>query len=179
MNDFELIAYHPMQNDATTAISNADMKKVIAISGREAEVIDFTKIVVTDSTAAEEKKTTAPHQKAAAKHDKKEELKQDVHQLGIEYTKEQNFAKWYQQIITKSEMIEYYEISGCYILRPLAYFIWEGIQSFLDSRFKKNGVQNCYFPMFVSEAALGKEKDHVEGFAPEVAWVTRSGKTDL
>ena len=76
-------------------------------------------------------------------------------------------------------MIEYYEISGCYILRPLAYFIWEGIQSFLDSRFKKNGVQNCYFPMFVSEAALSKEKDHVEGFAPEVAWVTRSGKTDL
>ena len=76
-------------------------------------------------------------------------------------------------------MIEYYEISGCYILRPLAYFVWESIQGFLDPRFKKNGVSNCYFPMFVSEAALGKEKDHVEGFAPEVAWVTKSGKTDL
>ncbi len=60
--------------------------------------------------------------------------------MGIEYTKEANFAKWYQQIITKSEMIEYYEISGCYILRPLAYFIWENIQGFLDPRFKKNGV---------------------------------------
>jgi prolyl-tRNA synthetase family I len=82
-------------------------------------------------------------------------------------------------IITKSEMIEYYEISGCYILRPLAYYIWESIQGFLDPRFKKNGVSNCYFPMFVSEAALSKEKDHVEGFAPEVAWVTKSGKTDL
>jgi Ala-tRNA(Pro) deacylase len=79
MNDFELIAYHPMQNDATTAISNADMKKIIAISGREAEVIDFTKLVVTDGAAAEEKKTGgAPNQKAA-KHEKKEEIKQDVH----------------------------------------------------------------------------------------------------
>lgn len=76
-------------------------------------------------------------------------------------------------------MIEYYEISGCYILRPLAYFIWENIQNFLDPRFKKNGVSNCYFPMFVSNAALSKEKDHVAGFAPEVAWVTKSGSTDL
>lgn len=122
--DTELIAFHPMQNDATTAISNSDMKKVIALSNREAEVLDFSKIVVTDGAAAEEKKA-APAK--AAKQEKKEEIKQDVHQLGIEYTKEQNFAKWYQQIITKSEMIEYYEISGCYILRPLAYFIWEGI----------------------------------------------------
>jgi bifunctional glutamyl/prolyl-tRNA synthetase len=76
-------------------------------------------------------------------------------------------------------MIEYYEISGCYILRPLSYFIWESIQGFLDPRFKKNGVSNCYFPMFVSEAALSKEKAHIAGFAPEVAWVTKSGKTDL
>jgi prolyl-tRNA synthetase family I len=76
-------------------------------------------------------------------------------------------------------MIEYYEISGCYILRPLAYFIWESIQGFLDPRFKRNGVSNCYFPMFVSEAALSKEKNHIEGFAPEVAWVTKSGKTNL
>lgn len=76
-------------------------------------------------------------------------------------------------------MIEYYEISGCYILRPLAYFVWETIQGFLDQRFKKNGVSNCYFPMFVSQAALSKEKDHIEGFAPEVAWVTRSGTSEL
>jgi hypothetical protein len=79
MNDFELIAYHPMQNDATTAISNADMKKIIAISGREAEVIDFTKLVVTDGAAAEEKKTGGAPQQKAAKHEKKEEVKQDVH----------------------------------------------------------------------------------------------------
>lgn len=64
-------------------------------------------------------------------------------------------------------------------MRPLAYYVWESIQNYLDPRFKKNGVSNCYFPMFVSSAALSKEKDHVEGFAPEVAWVTKSGSTDL
>jgi len=79
MNDFELIAYHPMQNDATTAISNADMKKIIAISGREAEVIDFTKLVVSEGGAAEEKKAGGAPQQKAAKHEKKEEVKQDVH----------------------------------------------------------------------------------------------------
>ena len=181
MNDSELVAFHPMQNDATTAISNADMKKIIQLSSHVPEIIDFTKLVTAAEGAAEKKVEVAkkPAQVKGQKVEKKEEIKQDVHQLGIEYTKEQNFSKWYQQVITKSELIEYYEISGCYILRPLSYFIWESIQNFLDPRFKKNGVSNCYFPMFVSEAALSKEKEHVEGFAPEVAWVTRSGKTDL
>ncbi len=83
------------------------------------------------------------------------------------------------EVIVKSEMIEYYDISGCYILRPLSYFIWEQIQSHLDPLFKSVGVQNCYFPMFVTEAALCKEKDHIKGFAPEVAWVTKSGQSVL
>ena len=76
-------------------------------------------------------------------------------------------------------MIEYYDISGCYILRPLSFFIWENITAFIDKRIKKLGVQNCYFPMFVTEGALNKEKAHVEGFSPEVAWVTKSGDSDL
>ncbi|CDW82919.1 prolyl-trna synthetase [Stylonychia lemnae] len=76
-------------------------------------------------------------------------------------------------------MISYYEISGCYIMRPNSYFIWEQIQKYLDEQFKQEGVQNCYFPMFVTEAALNKEKNHIEGFAPEVAWVTKSGQSDL
>lgn len=76
-------------------------------------------------------------------------------------------------------MIEYYDVSGCYILRPWSYMIWEKIQRFLDDRFKSVGVNNCYFPMFVTKGALEKEKDHVEGFAAEVAWVTKSGKSDL
>ncbi|XP_075269136.1 bifunctional glutamate/proline--tRNA ligase isoform X3 [Opisthocomus hoazin] len=99
--------------------------------------------------------------------------------LGLEAKKEENLADWYSQVITKSEMIEYYDVSGCYILRPWAYAIWEAIKDFFDAEIKKLGVENCYFPMFVSQAALEKEKTHIADFAPEVAWVTRSGKTDL
>lgn len=82
-------------------------------------------------------------------------------------------------MITKSELIEYYDISGCYILRPNSFFIWEKIQQFADAKFKLHGVENVYFPMFVTEAALNKEKNHVEGFTPEVAWVTKSGQSEM
>lgn len=71
-------------------------------------------------------------------------------------------------MITKSEMIEYYDVSGCYILRPWTFFIWETIKDFFDGEIKKLGVENCYFPMFVSQAALEKEKTHIADFAPEV-----------
>ena len=74
----------------------------------------------------------------------------------------------------KADLIDYYDISGCYILRPRSYYIWEMIQNFFDGEIKKLGVQNCYFPMFVSQAAIEKEKDHLEGFSPELAWVTKS-----
>lgn len=76
-------------------------------------------------------------------------------------------------------MIEYYDVSGCYILRPWAYGIWENIQIQFNKRIKSIGVQNAYFPMFVTEKQLNTEKEHVEGFAAEVAWVTRQGTTDL
>uniref|UniRef100_A0A663M0X7 Bifunctional glutamate/proline--tRNA ligase n=1 Tax=Athene cunicularia TaxID=194338 RepID=A0A663M0X7_ATHCN len=99
--------------------------------------------------------------------------------LGLEAKKEENLADWFSQVITKSEMIEYYDVSGCYVLRPWAYAIWEAIKNFFDAEIKKLGVENCYFPMFVSQAALETEKTHIADFAPEVAWVTRSGKTDL
>uniref|UniRef100_A0A671QTB6 Bifunctional glutamate/proline--tRNA ligase n=1 Tax=Sinocyclocheilus anshuiensis TaxID=1608454 RepID=A0A671QTB6_9TELE len=99
--------------------------------------------------------------------------------LGLEAKKEENLAEWYSQVITKAEMIEYYDVSGCYVLRPWSYSIWEAIKEFFDREIKKLGVENCYFPMFVSQAALEKEKTHIADFAPEVAWVTRSGKTEL
>ncbi|XP_046711864.1 bifunctional glutamate/proline--tRNA ligase isoform X1 [Silurus meridionalis] len=99
--------------------------------------------------------------------------------LGLEAKKEENLADWYSQVITKSEMIEYYDVSGCYVLRPWSFAIWESIKEFFDREIKKLGVENCYFPMFVSQAALEKEKTHIADFAPEVAWVTRSGKTEL
>jgi prolyl-tRNA synthetase len=76
-------------------------------------------------------------------------------------------------------MIEYYDVSGCYILRPWAYFIWEQIKEFVDKEIKALGVENAYFPLFVSKKALTTEKDHIEGFAAEVAWVTHSGESQL
>ncbi|KAG5457869.1 MAG: hypothetical protein BJ554DRAFT_2010, partial [Olpidium bornovanus] len=95
-------------------------------------------------------------------------------QIGIEYKKEEDFPRWYQQVLTKSEMIDYYDVSGCYILRPWAYGIWKEISAFFDAEIMKLGVEDAYFPMFVSNKVLEKEKDHVEGFAPEVAWVTKA-----
>jgi len=82
----------------------------------------------------------------------------------------ENLGLWYSQVLVKGEMIEYYDVSGCYILRPWAYSIWEFLQHWFDSRIKRHplNVQNCYFPIFVSKAALEKEKDHISDFAPEV-----------
>lgn len=88
--------------------------------------------------------------------------------LGLDVLKEDNFSEWYLQTITKSEMIEYYDISGCYVICPWAFSIWESIQSFFDKEIKKLGVKNCYFPLFVSRSALEREKNHIADFAPEV-----------
>lgn len=107
------------------------------------------------------------------------DVAEDVHELAIKFKKEVNFSKWYQEIIVKSDLIDYYDISGCYILRPRSFYIWEKIQGFFDKKIKELDVENCYFPMFVSQDALEKEKDHLEGFSPEVAWVTRSGQSEL
>lgn len=79
----------------------------------------------------------------------------------------------------KAELIDYYDVSGCYIIRPYAFNVWTKIREFFGGEIEKLGVEECYFPMFVTEARLNKEKDHVEGFSPEVAWVTRAGQSDL
>jgi len=121
----------------------------------------------------QEKKIPKKISKVAPKSVKK------VTRLGLEATKEEDLAGWYNQVLTKGEMIEYYDVSGCYVLRSWSYGIWERIKEFFDLRIKSMGVENCYFPMFVSKAALEKEKEHIEDFAPEVAWVTRSGDTEL
>ncbi|MGN0243614.1 MAG: proline--tRNA ligase [Lachnospiraceae bacterium] len=92
---------------------------------------------------------------------------------------EDDFAQWYTDVVKKAELIEYSSIRGCMILRPSGYAIWENIQKELDRRFKETGVENVYMPMFIPESLLQKEKDHVEGFAPEVAWVTHGGMDEL
>lgn len=92
---------------------------------------------------------------------------------------EENFAQWYTDVVKKAELVEYSSIRGCMILRPNGYAIWENIQHELDRRFKETGVENVYLPLFIPESLLQKEKDHVEGFAPEVAWVTHGGTEEL
>ena len=92
---------------------------------------------------------------------------------------EEDFAKWYTDIVKKAELIEYTSIKGCMVIRPYGYAIWENIQHILDKRFKETGHENVCMPMFIPESLLQKEKDHVEGFAPEVAWVTHGGSEVL
>jgi len=90
-----------------------------------------------------------------------------------------DFAQWYTDICVKAELIDYSSVKGCMIIRPYGYAIWENIQRELDKRFKETGHENVYMPMFIPESLLNKEKDHVEGFAPEVAWVTHGGSEEL
>ncbi len=90
-----------------------------------------------------------------------------------------DFAKWYTDIVKKADLIEYSSVRGCMIIRPYGYAIWENIQKVLDGKFKETGHENVYMPMFIPESLLQKEKDHVEGFAPEVAWVTHGGSEKL
>ena len=92
---------------------------------------------------------------------------------------DEDFAKWYTDIVKKADLIDYSSVKGCMIIRPYGYAIWENIQKILDARFKETGVENVYMPMFIPESLLNKEKDHVEGFAPEVAWVTYGGSERL
>lgn len=90
-----------------------------------------------------------------------------------------DFAQWYTDVVKKAELIDYSSVKGCMVIKPAGYAIWENIQNELDRRFKETGVENVYMPMFIPESLLQKEKDHVEGFAPEVAWVTHGGLNPL
>ncbi|MBE6862181.1 MAG: proline--tRNA ligase [Ruminococcus sp.] len=92
---------------------------------------------------------------------------------------EEDFAQWYTDICKKAELVEYTSVKGCMVIRPYGYAIWENIQRILDGMFKETGHENVCMPMFIPESLLQKEKDHVEGFAPEVAWVTHGGSEKL
>ncbi|KAJ1606268.1 proline-tRNA synthetase [Cryptosporidium canis] len=150
---------HPLINTESFSIHIDDLVKFVESCGKKIHWFSVDQL-----------------EKLAAKP---EEPKDSESLLGITADKTASFADWYSQVIVKSEMIEYYDVSGCYILRPWSYFIWETIQRAFDERIKKHEVQNAYFPMFVTQKKLETEKDHVEGFSPEVAWVTRSGKSEL
>lgn len=91
----------------------------------------------------------------------------------------EDFAQWYTDVVIKAGLIDYTSVKGCMVIKPKGYAIWENIQKELDRRFKETGVENVYMPMFIPESLLQKEKEHVEGFAPEVAWVTHGGLEPL
>ncbi|MDH4066817.1 MAG: proline--tRNA ligase, partial [Acidobacteriota bacterium] len=91
----------------------------------------------------------------------------------------EDFSRWYLDVVRKAELADYSPVKGCMVIRPYGYAIWELIQRQLDDRFKATGHVNAYFPLFIPESLLLKEAQHVEGFAPQVAWVTRGGTEDL
>ncbi|KDN40225.1 hypothetical protein RSAG8_08288, partial [Rhizoctonia solani AG-8 WAC10335] len=132
--------------------------------------------VVLDSSIADATAPLALHASSAEATDARIE---GAVQIAIGVKKELDFPTWYTNVLIKADMIDYYSVSGCYILKPWSYSIWEHIQQWFDSKIKELDVENSYFPMFVSSKVLEREKDHIEGFAPEVAWVTRAGSTDL
>ena len=174
------IGVHPLRNDRTVSLAPADLLKMVGRFKHEPKIVDFGGATAAGGGDAKpakpagDAKPKAPKAKAPVE-DPNAGKKAGADAKGLEYTKAGNFPRWYEQVIVKSEMIDFYDISGCYILRPWAFSLWEAVTEFFDTRIKALGVQNCYFPMFVSEAKLNAEKDHVEGFAPEVAWVTKSG----
>lgn len=99
--------------------------------------------------------------------------------LGITSKKEEDFSEWFTQLLIKADLIDYTDVSGCYILKPTCYSIWEKIQDFFNKKIKADGVKNAYFPLLIPESLLKKETEHVKGFTPEVAWVTITGTTPL
>ena len=102
-------------------------------------------------------------------------MESDTHPIaliGINVRKDSDLAEWYQQVLTKGGMISYYDVSGCYVLKPWSWSIWKKIEAFFTERIEAMGVEDCNFPLFISQDNLQREKDHIEGFAAEVAWVT-------
>ncbi len=98
---------------------------------------------------------------------------------GIEHSKEAAFSEWYTDAILKAEVMDYSKVSGCMVFRPYGYAMWERVKEFLDAEIKQRGVRNAYFPLLIPESLLQKEQEHVEGFSPEVAWVTHGGNSEL
>jgi prolyl-tRNA synthetase len=177
----DIINIHPLRNDRTTSIAPNALVQFLEHINHKPTVLDFSAVKATTegAKAPAPKAAKADAKPAKAEGEKEGKNVQKETLLGLSAKKEEDFANWYTQAITLSEMIDYSDISGCYVLRPWSFFIWESIQQYFDNEIKKLGVKNSYFPLFVSERALMTEKDHIEGFAPEVAWVTKCGKNDL
>ncbi|TFK95755.1 prolyl-tRNA synthetase [Pterulicium gracile] len=167
-------AVHARSSSSTVFLSGKDIQNYLESLQTEdvkIQVIDFSTIA---SSTAPPVATSKPATK------EKEDAKiEGAVQIAIGVKKEVDFAAWYTNVLIKADMLDYYSVSGCYILKPWSYSIWEEIQTWFNAKIKEIDVQNSYFPMFVSAKVLEREKDHIEGFSPEVAWVTKAGSSDL
>ncbi|TPX42886.1 proline---tRNA ligase [Synchytrium endobioticum] len=177
------LAFRAFASTSSLTVSLSDLQKYLSNTTVDNKIVDFGALGGCTSAPA----TNGVAAKAPSKAEKKAEPSSTTADadgdksvlIGIDVKKTEDFSEWYQQVLKKSDMLDYYDISGCYILRPLAYKIWKEIQVFFSKCIEDSGVEDCYFPMFVSKHRLEREKDHIDGFAPEVAWVTKAGNSDL
>ncbi|KAG6872578.1 hypothetical protein C0995_008645 [Termitomyces sp. Mi166 len=169
-----LFALHANSSSSTIFLTGADILaylQKLQTDDVKLQELDFSALTVSAGAAAQTSKAPVKE---------KEDAKiEGAVQIAIGVKKEVDFAAWYTNVLLKADMLDYYSVSGCYILKPWSYNIWEEIQEWFNAQIKELGVQNSYFPMFVSQKVLEREKDHIEGFSPEVAWVTRAGQSDL
>ncbi|CAE6416686.1 unnamed protein product [Rhizoctonia solani] len=178
------LALHASSAEATVFLSGKDIVKYLTsleTADATVHVVDFAAL---QAEAASTHTGVGPTGAAAPPKKADDARIEGAVQIAIGVKKELDFPTWYTNasasaVLIKAEMIDYYSVSGCYILKPWSFSIWERIQQWFDSKIKELDVENSYFPMFVSSKVLEREKDHIEGFAPEVAWVTRAGSTDL
>ncbi|KAI8805078.1 hypothetical protein BJ742DRAFT_821725 [Cladochytrium replicatum] len=173
------IGFKAFSDDKTVFVKASDFKSFLDSNKIAFNSFDFSKLGAPGTPAAPAAKAAAPAPSAAQSSAAAAPSDEAKVQIGIEVGKAEDFPKWYQQVLKKTEMLEYYDVSGCYILRPWSFRIWKEVQKWFGGKIEDLGVEDCYFPIFVSKRALEKEKDHIEGFAPEVAWVTKAGETDL
>uniref|UniRef100_A0A3B0MTG1 Proline--tRNA ligase n=1 Tax=Theileria annulata TaxID=5874 RepID=A0A3B0MTG1_THEAN len=171
-NKVDVVA-HPLSNDQSVVMKMEDMLKFLTQINHFPTFLPLNDLDSTTHVNNIDKNTVN------SVNTNEKNKKGEMNILGITVKKHENFAEWYSQVIIRSEMIEYYDISGCYIFLPSSYFIWETFNEWFNKQIKQRGVENCYFPMFVTKEKLEAEKTHLEGFSPEVAWVTRNGDVDL
>ena len=177
------LAFCVCRNDYTIVVTFEQLKMFMDKIGYPYRMVDFSNPMTSPTSANSsntkvEKKYADPAVKKAAPAAAAATASGET-KLGISVKREDNFSAWYIDVITKAEMIEYYDVSGCYIIRPWAFYVWKCVQRFLGGNIERMVFEDCYVPMFVSRNCLEREKEHIEGFAPEVAWVTRAGDTDL
>ncbi|KAI9599562.1 hypothetical protein BDF19DRAFT_410207 [Syncephalis fuscata] len=174
------LAFHPGQADKTVCLSSVEVATFLTQAKIEFVQIDFKELAASAPAPTASTSAAGIAKSKPVKESKTEESDAaGGTKIGVEVKKDEDFSKWYQQVLLRSEMMDYYDVSGCYILRPASFNIWKEITNFFDGAITEMGVEPAYFPMFVSQRVLEREKDHIEGFAPEVAWVTKAGSSDM